>query len=71
MSTREDKAVETPAHERGNERRAPSGTIAGRTPTPVPPSDASSPGAEADRAQAEDRKETTFAPLDQVKANDD
>jgi hypothetical protein len=50
-------AVEKPAADRGNEKAARHGTVPGRIPTPAPPQDgdASSPGAEADRAQAKDR----------------
>jgi hypothetical protein len=62
MSTNQDRqkdaAVEKPAHNRDNEIGAPQGTVAGRAPAPAPrpEADPSSPGAQADRTQAEDRK---------------
>jgi hypothetical protein len=58
MSTAKDKAIETAAHERDNGKTTPSGTVAGRTPGVTPHSDERSPGAEADRAQAEERRKS-------------
>jgi hypothetical protein len=55
----EDASVEKPAHSGDDAIGAPPGTVAGRAPAAKPPeAEPSSPGAEADRALAEDRKES-------------